>query len=155
MQLRDVATVIRRVTTECFRSDEVKDHRDEKLKAVADRYQRHTGHTLEESGFAPPSKEQLDGILRRLGVDDEEMDVAVAIAISEGGGGAAVKQTMDVDVGGAGMDVEATQYSRGGLKSIGNTMPSGIAPVAGAKRAADPTRQQVTPTDSVDFSTFG
>lgn len=173
LRLEDVATVIRRVTAECFRTDEVKDHRDEKLKAVADRYQRHTGHSLEESGFTPASTDELEGILRRLGVDVVDgMDVNAGMLLGGGAAAAAAAvvpaqaavQGMDFecDAASAGMDVDATQAQTRrerhlqSLSNIGNTLVPGVVPLAGAKRAesADTARQQVTPTEG-DFASFG
>lgn len=64
LRVQDFAWVVLRVQAECFRNEEVMDHRDEKLKAVSDRYTRHTGKTLEASGFSPPSLAMVESVLK-------------------------------------------------------------------------------------------
>ena len=133
LKIDEVAQVIRRVNSECFR-DEVKDHRDEKLKAVADRYQRHTGHSLQESGFEPPVSANIEAILIRLGVEtDDAIEMEVGLAQSS-------------------IDCTMVDRSRGGalasIGNIGNAMETGGA---ATKVPSDPSRQHTPTEENVSF----
>lgn len=64
LTLADISPCVKRVQDECFQ-EAVMDHREEKLKAVAERFERHTKKSPSESGFNPPTLARLDSILHK------------------------------------------------------------------------------------------
>jgi len=176
LTLGDIAPCVKRVQSDCFRQEDVMDHREEKLKAVADRFERRTKKTPEEAGFTAPTMDKLNSIFQASAEAVDSMGAEVFGAVANAAEDADVMQALitaayasssdDCGAGPDALDAEIACYARGDAmdegsmdgagvafsgRDITNTMDAGSNVFAVLKRGSDDSdasRQQTPFTDT-------